>query len=243
VGSGFYEIGWADDPQKLARRITWAKVTGIEGRTIRVAATPLIASQRRPPDSDFVGQVLFDLKSPKQGRARQALGRLQRTPSEPARQTEVASAVEPMLKDPDEGARVDALKSLAVWGGKENTPAILTLTARSERLRHLGGVQDPGRPEGPSHDRPGRRIPGHRPAPWRGGPDAQGDGVRGRGRGHQVPGQRRRDDPEGSARGPQRSIGTEKCIPALQGFLRKAGDRGIEAMFARLILNRLGAPP
>src|SRR5262249_5018795 len=66
-----------------------------------------------------------DLKSPLLPRRKDALGRLVRMQADPSRQAEVARAIEPMLKDPDPGGRSDAAKALAVWGGPENTPALV----------------------------------------------------------------------------------------------------------------------
>ena len=47
-GKRVYEIGTNSDPQEVARRITWAKVTGVDGSTIRVAATSLTGGLPAP---------------------------------------------------------------------------------------------------------------------------------------------------------------------------------------------------
>ena len=113
------------DPNQLASMITWAKVTRIDGRTIFVEMPPLAASEPRPDASDFVGQVLFDLRSPILQRRKDALGRLMRAPQDEKRRAEVAKAIEPMLADPDSWGRGDAAKALAGWGSWDNTRALL----------------------------------------------------------------------------------------------------------------------
>ncbi len=75
-------------------------------------------------DDAFVAEVLADLESPDMQVRKRALGRL-RGAAPTARRAEVAKAVEPMLHDPDGFARTDAAKALAVWGGPENTPALI----------------------------------------------------------------------------------------------------------------------
>jgi HEAT repeat protein len=78
----------------------------------------------RPPSSDFVDQVLDALKSADSSTRKRALGRLKDArPTD--RATEVAAAVEPILSDPDGFTRADAAAALAVWGGPENTPALV----------------------------------------------------------------------------------------------------------------------
>ncbi len=72
------------EPKELAGEITWAKVTGVEGSTIRVAASSLTGGQPRPPESDFIGCVLYDLKAPRSSKCREALDRLKRSPPDPA---------------------------------------------------------------------------------------------------------------------------------------------------------------
>jgi hypothetical protein len=113
------------DVQAFANGIDFARVTNVSGRTIDVTVEPLDAGQRRPADSDVVAQVLFDLKSAALDRRKDALRKLREAPPDPSRREEVAKAIEPLLHDPDGFAASDAAKALAVWGGPENTPALV----------------------------------------------------------------------------------------------------------------------
>jgi predicted Zn finger-like uncharacterized protein len=81
--------------------------------------------QGQPVETDFVTQALSDLNAGAAYQRKQALGRLMRAPGADARRVEVAKAIEPLLRDPDPWTRTDAAKALAVWGGKENTPALI----------------------------------------------------------------------------------------------------------------------
>ncbi len=112
------------DAQAFADGISFAKVTKVNGRTITLKVPPLQGGARRPAASDFVAQVLFDLKSPALNRRKDALRRLREAPPDPARREEVAKAIEPLLHDPDGFARGDAAQALGVWGGPENTQAL-----------------------------------------------------------------------------------------------------------------------
>lgn len=124
-GRATYTAWPVRDPQAFAERVRlFARVTRVNGRTLTVEMTPLRPGERRPPDSDAVAQMLFDLKSPALQRRKDALGRLMRLPADPSRRAEVSRAIEPMLKDADGFGRSDAAKALAVWGGPENTPAL-----------------------------------------------------------------------------------------------------------------------
>jgi hypothetical protein len=137
------------EPKELAREITWAKVTGVEGSTIRVAASSLTGGQPRPPESDFIGCVLYDLKAPRSRRCRDALDRLKRSPPDPARRGEVASAIEPVLKVDDGFQQIAAIEALGLWGDKQNTPAILPVLRSdnvfvvSAALRAIATLKDP----------------------------------------------------------------------------------------------------
>jgi hypothetical protein len=125
-GRSTYTAWTVRDPQALADKIrAFAQVTAVNGRTIDVEMSPVRAGESRPDDSDFIGQFLFDLKSPSLERRKDALRKVSNTPVDAARRVEVAKAIEPMLKEPDGFTRSDAAKALAVWGGPENTPALI----------------------------------------------------------------------------------------------------------------------
>ena len=239
-GTRYYTISSDTDPQEIARRITWAKVAGVDGSTIRVAASPLRGGQQRPPESDFVGRVLYDLKAPRSNSCREALDRLQRTPPDPDRRAEVASAIEPILKSTDGFTQIAALHALAAWGGKENTPAILPLLRNdnifvvSEALKALGALKDPSTVDSVAAY---LAIDQHR------GVAAQALQAMGS---MAEPAVLKLLDQGNEATRTEalkvlESIGTEKCIPAVQEALRKSGGHGFVAMNARQILERLGA--
>ncbi len=114
-----------DNVQEFADGITFAEVTNVSGQTIDVKLSPLPASERPPVGSDFVAQVLFDLKATAVNRRKDALRRLRDAPPDEARREEVSKAIEPLLRDPDVFARSDAAKALAVWGGTESTDALI----------------------------------------------------------------------------------------------------------------------
>ncbi|WP_422929155.1 HEAT repeat domain-containing protein [Singulisphaera sp. PoT] len=191
------------------------------------AAAPLAAED--------AGQVRLDLESPDQPRRKGALARLMRSTPGEDRQ-EVAKAVEPMLKDSDAFTRSDAAKALAVWGGPENTPALLEglkdpeFHVRWAALDALKAIKDPESADAladylmSSNDR-GRAVEALKAI----GPPAE-DAVL-----------RCLEHSDGFTRADAckilEQIGTEKSLPALR---RLAGtNRGLDSMAARNALRRL----
>jgi HEAT repeat protein len=149
-----YTIQPIGDVHKFADMLTFAKIIRIDDRVVFVEMPPLTAAERRPAGTDAIGQAIFDLKSQFLQRRKDALGRLIRMPADPARRVEAAKAIEPMLKDPDSGGRGDAAKALAVWGGPENTPALVAALRDPEFgvrwavLDTIKALHDPGAAEG-----------------------------------------------------------------------------------------------
>lgn len=150
-----YKVGpIADDPQSFAAKIDWAEVARINGRTVTVEMAPLSADQRRPAAGDFIAGVLFDLESPALQKRKDALRRLKDAPPDPEHRAEVARAIEPLLRDPDGFARSDAAKALAIWGGPENTPALVealrdpAFNVRWAVLDAFAQLKDPAGAEG-----------------------------------------------------------------------------------------------
>jgi hypothetical protein len=205
-------------------------------------ATPQVgglAEQGRPADSDFVAQVLFDLKSPALPPRKDALSRLQNAPPEEPRRVEVARAVVPMLKDPDMFVRADAALALSVWGGPENTPALVEAlrdpspNIRRAVLRTIATIKDPAA-AGPV----AALLVGDRSIAAETlraiGPPAE-DAV--------IP---YLDHGDGFVRMEAarilQAVGTEKCVPALQALLRRTGGQGLDAMAVRDALRALNAP-
>jgi hypothetical protein len=228
------------DVKVFADRITWAKVTRIDGRVIEVAMAPLAAGQRRPADSDWVGQVLFDLKSPTLQRRKDALRRLSEAPPDEARRVEVAKAIEPVLKDPDGFARSDAAKALGVWGGKENVPALIQ-ALRDPAFNVVWAVFDAlERLKDPSSADP--------VAAFLGTPQNRGNAAKvlkaiGAPAEPAVIKYLQAGDPfvRMEAANILKEIGTEACVPALQDLIRRTNNHGLDAMAAGDALDSLGA--
>jgi hypothetical protein len=76
-------------------------------------------------DDRAIDQALADLKAPDAPRRRTSLGRLRRAVPVEARRAEVASAIEPLLQEQGQAIRADAARALGVWGGPENTQALV----------------------------------------------------------------------------------------------------------------------
>lgn len=240
-GRKTYTIWPVDDPKQFAARITWATVTRVDGRTVHVTAKPVPANERRPADTDFVAQILFDLKSPKKDLCRQALQRLQNAPPDETRQVEVAKAIEPILKDPDGFTRVDAVKALKVWGGKENVPALLNALKDPEgwvvraSLETLALWKDPTtiEPIGACLETDDRRDEAAK-ALRQFGSSAEPEVIK-----HLRSGN---DWTRVEAANILKEIGTEACVPALQELVLRRQNQGLDCMAAGEVLNRLGAP-
>ena len=86
------------------------------------------------PDADFATAMIAQLKSPEKSRRHDAIRRIKGAPpsDDPEKRTRVAKALESMLGDPDGFTRSDAIKALSVWGGPENTPALVKTLADPE---------------------------------------------------------------------------------------------------------------
>jgi len=99
----------------------------------------------KPLTDPELTQALVDLQGA--GR-RAALDRLAKALPTAARRQEVAGTLEPILADPDLFTRQAAVKALAVWGIKDNVPALLkmledkNLFVRIETMAALGKLQD-----------------------------------------------------------------------------------------------------
>ncbi len=103
------------------------------------------------PRGDAVTEALASLNSPEMGSRMGALMELQQMrPNE--RRQEVARALEGLLSDPDMFIRKSAIDALAVWGSKDNVPALIQVLNESKGfdatlVRHsaieaLGGFKD-----------------------------------------------------------------------------------------------------
>ncbi|WP_435005199.1 HEAT repeat domain-containing protein [Tundrisphaera lichenicola] len=236
LGQRTYRVSPVGDPEEFARKITFGKVQRVTGRSIEVVANAVRPSGPRPAADDFAGQVRFDLESPVLQKRKEALARLMRAAPGEGRQ-EVAKAVEPMLKDPDGFARSDAAKTLAVWGGPENTHALIEALKDPEFhvrwavLDTLKALKDPESADAladyfmDSNDR-GKAVEALKAI----GPPAE-DAVL-----------RCLNHNDGFTRMDAckilEQIGTEKSVPALRRLAMT--NQGLDSMAARDALKRLG---
>lgn len=236
-----YNVSPIPDAKALADRITWAKVTRVDDRTIEVVATPLPAADRRPPDSDFAAQVLFDLKSPTQNKRRDALRRIANAPPTDDGKEEIARAIEPLLKDPDGFTRSEAAKALGVWGGKENAdalvgalrdPAFNVVWAVFDALERLRLPETAGPVASFMAVQQNRNNAAKVLVAI--GPPAEPAVIPLLSHGDQFV--------RMEAAQVLEKIGGEACVPALQELIRKTNGHGLDAMAAGKALDQLGAP-
>ena len=99
-----------------------------EGMTPARGMSILVLRRRKRTtvvDDEFVEAILATLQSSELEERKVALSLLRRAKPTLRRLPEVAKAVEPMLIDPDGFGRSDAAQVLAVWGGPENSPALI----------------------------------------------------------------------------------------------------------------------
>jgi predicted Zn finger-like uncharacterized protein len=119
-GATLVTLAPVPDPQAFAKKIDFGKVTDIQGRMILVAAKKL---EVPGAGADLVTKALFDLKSPNLFTRKDALEKLGL--AEPGdKRDEVVKAIEPLLNDGQLPVRQAAYKAIAVWGTKDNVPAI-----------------------------------------------------------------------------------------------------------------------
>lgn len=90
----------------------------------------------------LVAQSVEDLKSSDLSRRRSAVEWFGQAPVEETLRPAVAQALDPLLTDNDLRLSESALRALAIWGTKDNVPALLTLLpeagvkGRTTRVRH-----------------------------------------------------------------------------------------------------------
>lgn len=236
-GRATYTAWPVRDPQAFADRVAaFAKVSGVNGRTITVEMTPLRPGERRPADSDAIAQILFDLKSPALQRRKDALGRLMRMPVDETRRVEIAGAIEPMLKDPDGFGRSDAAKALAVWGGPENTPALVK-ALKDPEFGVRWAVLDTFKA---LHDPAGADAVADALVTDRG---KAAEALRAMGPGAEPAVMKYLNHSDGFVRMEVcrilQDIGTQECVPSLYDLLRRNNGHGLDCMAATDALKRL----
>ncbi|MFO0951297.1 MAG: HEAT repeat domain-containing protein [Isosphaeraceae bacterium] len=241
AGRTTYTVWPVSDVDEFARKITWARVTRVVGRTVFVEMAPVTGGRGRPTNADPLSSAMFDLSSPAQNKRRQGLSVIVNRPPDAARRAEVAKALESLLEDNDGFIRADAAKALGRWGGPENTPALveaLNDTAFNvvwAALDALAERKDPASAEA---------IAARLATP--------------RDRGKAVEALKAIGPPAEKAVLTALSssdwvtrmevckilqvIGTQDCVPALQELIRRNNGQGIDTMEARKTLSGLNAP-
>ena len=240
-GRWTYTVWPVADVQALADKLTFAKVTKVQGRTIQVEAVKSRPGESRPADSDVIAQVLFDLKSPAKDRRQTGLRTLSNMPPDAARREEIAAAVELILKDGDPFSRAEAAKALGSWGGPESTKALVATLNDSAfnvvwaALDALKARKDPAAAEALARLLSVRRDRFKAVEALKEiGPPAEPFVLK------------FLDDPDVFTRMDAAKllqfIGTEACVEPLQTLLHKANGFGLDADAARATLRALNAP-
>jgi hypothetical protein len=123
------------DPAACAKKVDFGEVRSVQGNVISVIAKKAAG----PAGNDKLSIAVYYLKSSSQMKRTNALRDLQKiTPNE--RRAEVVGMLEGMLKEKDAGIRGGAAEALAVWGGKENVPALLAALQDKTKFSGLDKV-------------------------------------------------------------------------------------------------------
>jgi HEAT repeat protein len=106
---------------------------------------PFPGGNPKPPEKKGIASVddaLRDLRSEKDDERRAAVDWLAKAPLDRGRQDEVARALNPLLKDPDNGRREKAVVALKVWVTKDNLDGLIQILneGNPERWHHENGL-------------------------------------------------------------------------------------------------------
>src|SRR5262245_50663194 len=125
----------ANTTRRIPITVSYRLLQGAErDRALKPPPPPKVDPKAQPPraeqkpftEADLPG-ILADLQGADKGRRRAALDRLAQAKPAPNRREEVARALSTALGDTDHFTRRSCLKAIAVWGTKENVPALLPL--------------------------------------------------------------------------------------------------------------------
>jgi HEAT repeat protein len=183
--------------------------------------------------------LLADLRAPEKQPRKRALELLMRTPVDPERREEIALAIAGILRDPDVFTRNDAAKTLAYWGGKECTPAIIQGLSTDDHffkeslLDAVAAIKDPAAADAVADCLPKNR-------------ERAGKALRAIGSEAEGATMKYLTHPDVFVRTEAckvlKVIGTKKCIPALQLVYRKANGFGFDADAAKDAAQTIGLP-
>lgn len=143
------EVDPVPDPKAVAGQINFGQVTSVQGRTFAVTAKKLTLPA--PTDAE-VTAALDNIKSPDAGRKTTGADQLGKVYAIlPARQKEVAKALEPLATDKNIWLAKAALRGLTMWGGPESigavAPALDSQWTRGEAIDALASFKDPAAAE------------------------------------------------------------------------------------------------
>ncbi len=139
------EIDPVADPTAIEQQISFGQVTKVEGRTFAVTAKKLPLPA---PTDEAVNAALDNLKSPNEQQKIQGADQLGKVyVILPARQKEVAKALEPHATNKNIWLAKASLRGLTMWGGPENTaavaPALDSTWTSGEAIDALASFKDP----------------------------------------------------------------------------------------------------
>jgi S1-C subfamily serine protease len=130
------EIDPVEDPKSAISRITFGEVVSVEGRTVAVAVKKV---ELPLPTEAEVATALEDLKSTDHNRKRGAVDRLSKAYRPlPARQADVAKALEAQVADKDFVIRHAALRALTIWAVPENVAGLARLLDTPDHFTQTG---------------------------------------------------------------------------------------------------------
>jgi hypothetical protein len=123
------------DPAACAKKVDFGEVRSVRGNVISVIARKAAG----PAGNDKLSIAVYYMKSSSQMKRTNALRDLQQiTPNE--RRAEVVGMLVGMLKEKDKEIRGGAADALAVWGSKENVPALLAALLDKTKFSGLDRV-------------------------------------------------------------------------------------------------------
>jgi HEAT repeat protein len=181
--------------------------------------------------------LLEGLRAPEKQPRKRALELLMRTPVDPDRREEIAKAIAPILRDPDVFTRKDAAKTLAFWGGKECTPAMIEALRindhffKDELLDAFAVIRDPAAADAVASCLPDNRQ--HAATALIAiGSEAEAAVMKCLTHADVFV--------RTEACKVLKVIGTRKCVPALQGVFRRANGFGFDADAAKDAAQTIG---
>jgi hypothetical protein len=144
AGQALLKLG----PTALKYVLPYVDSADVNGQLEARRLTPLL----NVPADRFYDQFLADLGGADKTRTRSALQYLASLRPDATNRARIATALNGPLLDADAMIRQDALNAIQVWGGRENTTALLTLlesdpgapdASKVQLISILGALQDP----------------------------------------------------------------------------------------------------